>query len=185
MARPQATDLAPFTRLIAIGMTLGFVGDLFMAQVFPIKQHVLAGIGAFALGHVAYILAGLRLAAILGLTAPVPRLIAWLVWLLIGAVGWYVLIFRGHRLSALHVAALPYALLLASTAGIATGLAIQDARLIPLTLGAALFLFSDLMIAARLFAGLSTRRVHIDDLIWLTYGPGQCLIVYTAALLLR
>jgi uncharacterized membrane protein YhhN len=181
----QATPLAPYTLLIAVGMTLGLAGDLLLARVVPVSQHFLAGIAAFAAGHVAYILAGLRLAGILGLTAPLPRLLGWLAWLAVGAFGWYYVVHRGQKESnALDWVALVYALLLASTAGVATGLALQDARLVPLALGAALFLFSDLMIAAKEFAGKSFGRIQIDDLIWLTYGPGQCFIVYTTAFLL-
>jgi hypothetical protein len=178
------SPLAPYARLIALGMTLGFLGDLFMAHALPAPNHTLAGIAAFAVGHVAYIMAGLSLANILGLTAAAPRALAWLLWLVIGAVGWYLVIYRGQKqLDILDWAALPYALLLASTTGVATGLALQDARLVPLALGAALFLFSDLMIAAKLFAGRSLRWIDIDDLIWLTYGPGQMLIVYTTLML--
>lgn len=179
------TDLGVYTRLIAIGMTLGLAGDLFMARALPSRNPVLTGIAAFALCHVAYIVAGLRLAVILDLTASAPRLAAWLAWLLLGAATWYLLIFRGQKPSILHWASLPYALLLASTAGVATGLALQEGALAALALGAALFLFSDLMIAAKLFAGLSFRHIAMDDLIWLTYGPGQMLIVYTTVLLLR
>ena len=84
---------------------------------------------------------------------------------------------RGHTPTTLHWAALPYALLLASTAGFATGLALQDATLLPLALGAALFLLSDLILAAQLFNHLHFPL--IGDVIWLTYGPGQMLIVYT------
>lgn len=179
------SPLAPYTLLIALGMSLGFAGDLFLARVLPVRQYFLAGIAAFALGHVAYIVAGLRLADILGLTALPPRLLGWLVWLAVGAFGWYYVVFRGQEeTDVLDWVALPYALLLASTVGVATGLALQDGRLIPLALGAALFLFSDLMIAAKEFAGKSLRRIQIDDLIWLTYGPGQCLIVYTTSFLL-
>lgn len=176
--------LSVFARLIAVGMSLGFVGDLFLARVLPAPNHVLAGIGAFALGHVAYISAGLRLAPILGLTAPAPRLIALLVWLLIGAFGWYFVVFRGQKKpDVLDWAALPYALLLASTAGVFAGLDLQATTFIPAALGAALFLSSDLLIAAKLFAGRETKRINIDDLIWLTYGPGQMLIVCTSLFL--
>ena len=99
--------------------------------------------------------------------------------------GWYFVVFRGQKQhDVMDWAASPYALLLASTAGVFTGLALQAAALSPTAFGAALFLFSDLMIAAKLFAGRETRRINIDDLIWLTYGPGQMLIVYTTAFLL-
>jgi hypothetical protein len=77
----------------------------------------------------------------------------------------------------LHYAALPYALLLSSTAGFATGLALNSGLFIPLALGCALFLLSDLIIAARLFNGVYFRL--IDDVVWLTYGPAQMLIVYS------
>jgi hypothetical protein len=79
----------------------------------------------------------------------------------------------------LHWVALPYALLLASTAGVATGLALQDTAFWPMAAGAALFLLSDLILAAQLFNGRRFRL--IDDVIWLTYGPGQMLIVYSVA----
>jgi uncharacterized membrane protein YhhN len=180
----QAPGLSPFALCIAIGMTFGLIGDLFLAHLIPVKQDMLAGIASFGLGHVAYIVGGLLLAGILDLQAPALRLISWLAWLLVGALGWYFLVFRGQKPTALRWAVLPYALLLSSTAGIATGLALLDARLLPFALGAALFLFSDLMIGVRLFAERSFGSLNIDDLIWLTYGPGQCLIVYTTAFLL-
>ncbi len=181
----QGSNLGPFPLLIAVGMSLGFCGDLFLARLLPFPSHTLGGMAAFALGHVAYIVAGLRLAAVLGLDASGVRLISWLAWLLIGLLGWYFVVFRPQKQhDVLDWAALPYALLLASTAGVFTGLALQAAVLIPTALGAALFLFSDLMIAAKLFAGRETRRINIDDLIWLTYGPGQMLIVYTSFYLL-
>jgi hypothetical protein len=175
----RESGAAAFALLIAVGMTLGFLGDLFMAKLLPVSPHVLWGIGAFGLGHVAYIAAILGYGTTQGLDAAGPRFGAWLVWLLIGAVAWYFVVFRGHasRPTALHWAALPYALLLASTAGFATGLALQNPAFVPLAIGAVLFLISDLILAAQLFAGRSFRL--IDDVIWLTYGPGQMLIVYS------
>ena len=52
-----------------------------------------------------------------------------------------------------------------------------------LAIGGALFLLSDLILAARLF-----NEVHfplIGDVIWLTYGPAQMLIVYSVGSALR
>lgn len=174
--------LARFSLLIAVGMTLGFVGDLFMARVIPLPNRFFGGIGGFALGHVAYIAAGVGLANTLDVP-PVTRLAGWLAWLLIGAAGWWVIVYRGQTRTALHWATLPYALLLASTAGVATGLALHQPVFLPFAVGAALFLFSDLMIAAQLFAAPVVRGrvlgVNVEDLIWLTYGPGQMLIVHT------
>jgi hypothetical protein len=164
---------------LAIGMTLGCLGDLFLAGALALPQPVLGGIAAFGLGHLAYILGLLQFGTQQHLDAPGPRWGAWLVWLLIGLAGWYLVVFRGSRPTFLHGAALPYALLLASTAGVATGLAVQAPVFIPLAIGAALFLLSDLILAAQLFNHL--RFPLIGDVIWLTYGPAQALIVYSLA----
>jgi hypothetical protein len=47
---------------------------------------------------------------------------------------------------------------------------------LPLALGAALFLASDLLVAGEHFGRM--RFPHIGDAVWLTYGPAQMLIVY-------
>jgi hypothetical protein len=169
------SDLALLT---AIGMTLGFVGDLFMAKlIIKTDQSVFGGIGSFGLGHVAYIAALLTVANRFGLDAATPRWAALALALVFGAAAWYVVVLRGAATpSALHWAALPYALLLATTAGLAGGLALQDARFIPVAIGGLLFLTSDLMLAAQLFNHAYFR--WISDWIWLTYGPAQMLIVY-------
>lgn len=178
----QAHAAALYMLLIALGVTLGFIGDLFMARLIFKDNNVLAGIAAFGLGHVAYIAALLWVGDTFGYNAFTPRVGAWAVWLAIGAAGWYLVVYsRAPVRSTMHVAALPYALLLASTAGFATGLALQQSAFIPLALGAALFLISDLILAAQLFAGL--HFTSIGDMIWLTYGPAQMLIVTSVAAL--
>jgi len=159
-----------YSLLIAIGMTLGWFGDLFMAELLPLRDHVMGGIASFGLGHIAYI------AAILSLTPQVQWAVAGIA-LLVGLAGWYAVVFRGGKdAMLLRWAALPYALLLATTAGVATGLAIQMPVFLPLALGAALFLASDLLVAGRHFGRI--RFPHIGDAVWLTYGPAQMLIVY-------
>ena len=171
-----------YALLIAFGMTFGFIGDLALAGFLPGGRNVIAGIISFGIGHIFYITAMLRFATATGLTATGPRWGALGVWLLVGFVGWYVVVLRGANTAGItpgvvHWIALPYALLLASTAGLATGLALQDGRFIPLALGAALFLLSDLILAGDMFSGLTFRL--IGDVIWLTYGPAQMLIVYS------
>jgi hypothetical protein len=175
---PAGTRLALW---IALGMTLGCLGDLFLAGVIRLREPVLGGMAAFGLGHIAYITALLPF-------WNSPELAAGSRWgalaalLLIGAAGWYLVVFRGHKHTTLHWAALPYALLLASTAGVASGLALQSPLFLALAVGAALFLVSDLILAAQLF-----NKLHfplIGDVIWLTYGPAQALIVYSVFLYL-
>ncbi len=178
----RGSDAAGYATLIALGMTLGFLGDLFMANLLPGSQPVLGGMAAFGLGHVAYIAAGLRASTTFGLDAPGPRALAWAAWLAVGLIGWYVAVMRGGPRTVLHWIALPYALLLASTAGVATGLAFQSRVFLPFAAGAALFLISDLILAAGLFSGW--RHPRRDDIIWLLYGPGQMLIVYSSGMAL-
>jgi hypothetical protein len=180
--------------LIAIGMSLGFLGDLFMARVLPAPDRVIAGILSFGLGHVAYIAAGMSVWRTFEPGSAGPFIAAWLAWLLIGAAAWYVVVYRGPSIWYLFVrrsvpgnplawAALPYALLLASTAGVATGLALQSVAFLPFAFGAALFLVSDLILASQLFTGRSFP--FIGDVIWLTYGPGQMFIVYSVSAVMR
>jgi hypothetical protein len=173
---------AGFALPIALGMTLGCIGDLFLAGWPPLAQPVLGGIAAFGAGHVAYIAALLWLGGRAGLDAPAPRWAALLAWLALGAAGWYLVVLRGRKPSVLRWAALPYALLLAGMAGLAGGLALQAPALVPLAAGGALFLLSDLILAGQLFSGL--RFPLIGDVIWLTYGPAQLLIVYATGLAL-
>lgn len=152
---------------IALGMALGFLGDLFMAGALPAPNRVIAGMASFGIGHVAYI------GAMIWLAPPVWWAVG--LWLLIDVLLFYVLLLRGRRASALLRAALIYSLLLASTAGFGLGLAIGHPLFAGLAVGAALFLVSDLLIALDLFAGV--RLPLHDDLVWLLYGPGQLLIV--------
>ncbi len=169
-------DAGAAALLVALGMTLGFLGDLFMARLIPVGNHILGGIGAFGLGHILYIVAFVQFDALAG-TIMGANAAALVVWWLIGVGGWYLVVFRGQKPTPLHLAALPYALLLSSTAGFATMLAVtQPSVFLPLAVGAALFLLSDLILAAELFNGLHFPL--IGDVVWLTYGPAQMLIVY-------
>mgnify|MGYP001184955005 CR=1 FL=1 len=176
-----------YALLVAVGMTFGLLGDLALAGWLPGGRNVIMGIAFFGIGHIFYITAMLRFATVAGLTASGPRWGALAVWLLVGLVGWYIVVLRGAAAGGItpgivHWIALPYALLLAGTAGVATGLALQDGRFIPLAIGGALFLLSDLILAGEMFSGLSFRL--IGDVIWLTYGPAQMLIVYSVSAVL-
>jgi hypothetical protein len=161
------THAVRYASLIAAGMTLGFIGDLFMARVLPLGNRLVGGIAAFGLGHILYI------AAITGY-GPVGWA-ALLIWLAIGGLLCYFLVLRGQDRHPIRWLVLPYALLLSATAGVATGLAFQQPLFAGLAVGAVLFLISDLLIALDLFAG--RRFPALNNLIWLTYGPGQALIV--------
>lgn len=170
-----------FGTCVAIGMTLGTVGDFFNAGLLNfvgLKDPVLGGIIAFGLGHIAYITGCVDLARRTGLTNRQALLGAILAWQLIGVVAWYFVVMQGTEARALVWPCLPYSLLLAGTAGITAGIAWQDRRWLGLAVGAALFLTSDLILAFELFRG---QFEYDTESVWLTYGSGQMLIVFAAA----
>ena len=173
----HSSAAARFTACIAVGMTLGGIGDFFNAgwlDFVPLDDPVLGGIVAFALGHVAYITGFVSLAKLAGLTNLRAIFGAVFAWQLIGLVGWYFVAAQGTEARALVWPALPYSLLLAGTAGITSGLARQDRRLLGPALGGALFLASDLILSFELFRG---SFAYQTECVWLTYGPAQMLIV--------
>jgi len=175
---PAASVIA----LIATGMTLGAIGDCFNAGVLQefvrLPDPVLGGIAAFGLGHVAYITACLLVARRCGFHSRAKRFAAVAFWQGVGLLGWFFVVYHGTNSGARMLVwpALPYSLLLAATAGLATHLALENHRLCPLGIGAALFLISDLILAFRLFHGDFSLASHA---VWMTYGPGQMLIVYS------
>lgn len=172
------TAVRKYAVLIAVGMTLGFVGDLFNAGLIPgvFEEDTIGGIIAFGLGHVAYIVGMLNLEKVAALGRPGLRWIALAVWLAIGFFGWLYVTTDAPKGGDLRWPALPYSLLLAGTAGLASGVALRDRRFVPLAVGGALFLASDLVLAWELFQG----SFHMaGDIVWLTYGPAQMLIVYS------
>jgi hypothetical protein len=169
----QGTPVDNLAAWVAIGMSFGFLGDLFMAELIPLQPRVLYGMGAFGLGHIAYIVGMGRISYLHHFAFPNWPILA--IWWVVALLGWFFVVFRGSKASVLHYAALPYALLLATTAGSATGLALLDSNFLLMAIGAGLFLLSDLILAAQLFNGL--KFPLIGDVVWLTYGPGQMLIV--------
>jgi YhhN family len=175
----RQSPVGNYALLIAVGMSCGCLGDLFLASVIPLSEPVLGGMLAFGLGHVSYLVAAIAVGNQFRFGAPLPRFGMLAVWLLIGLTGWYIVIFRGQKPGTLHWAALPYALLLASVAGLFSGLALQSGTFVPAALGAALFLVSDLILANQLFNGRTFP--FVGDIIWLTYGPGQALLVASVA----
>jgi len=120
---------------------------------------------------------------IAGLNNAKIRWAALTAWWAMAGIAWYVTVARGNDLTVMHWAALPYSLLLAGTAGFATGLALQANPFLWTAAGAALFLFSDLVVAVHMFAADGPQVS--GDLVWLTYGPGQMLIVFSIAPALR
>jgi uncharacterized membrane protein YhhN len=98
-------------------------------------------------------------------------------WQLIGLLSWLLIAFPASQNTSLIWPALGYTLLLAGTAGMASGLAYHRKRMCPVAIGAGLFLASDLLLAIGMFRGSFPFR---SEAVWLTYGPGQMLIVVSS-----
>jgi len=163
-----------FRLAIAIGMTFGLIGDIFMAQLFPVKDFVIGGIASFSIGHLAYLYGFSKI--ILETTGkgfPNWEIIG--IWWCIASVGWFITVYYRSQPKFLHYAALPYAFLLSSTVAFTNGLFLSDKHFLITLIGAILFLISDLILAADLFKRTQFR--YSNDLVWLLYGPGQMLIV--------
>ena len=95
---------------------------------------------------------------------------------LLAATGlFYGVFLRNKKRSPLLWAALVYSLLLASTALLGVSLALQLPLFGVLAVGGLFFFASDLILALELFN--QTRFPYLGDWVWLTYGPGQALIV--------
>jgi hypothetical protein len=177
------TPLAAYAVLLFFGMTFSFVGDVIMAQLLPLPQYVLLGMGAFGVAHVLYISGYLRLGGVLGLQSGEARAIGLAVLIVLAIVLWWTLIRSPKTPAVLNYGSLGYALLLAAMAGLAASLALQEPRFVPLALGALLFLISDVFLGHRLFRG--GKFLLVGDLVWMTYIVGQLLIVFSTAAGLR
>ncbi|MCA9264036.1 MAG: lysoplasmalogenase [Planctomycetales bacterium] len=163
---------------VALGMTLGCLGDAspLLGSRWPDPQRTLGNMVLFGLGHLAYIRAcvvacrtvknGTRQWQWYGSIA---------LWLLLGCLTWYFAAYRGPRFPVLKLPALGYTLLLATTTGVATACARSCRSFIAVAVGAMLFLASDLLLAVWIF---HDRVYRPFDLVWLTYGIGQMLIVF-------
>ncbi len=170
-----------YTLMIAIGIVLGTIGDFFNAGVLQsfieLPNPVLGGIAAFGLGHIAYIAGCWDVIRKANLTSIAKMWIAILAWQVIAVIGWLLIVLPSEVEEAKIAIwpALPYSMLLAGTAGVATGMVLQDRRFTILAVGAALFLFSDLVLAWGMFQGSIAYQTAA---VWIPYGGGQMLIVY-------
>lgn len=159
--------------LITLGLALGAVGDFALSR--PGKPAFLAGMAAFAAGHLAYAV------AFRGWMGPgvAPWQIAALITLALLILSTEV--WLAPRTADLRAPVRGYALIIGAMAALA--LLLPPAGLIT-ALGAALFVLSDTLLALRLFvAGTLAARLALGAAVWPAYWLGQYLILRGAALL--
>nr|WP_304611205.1 lysoplasmalogenase family protein [Paracoccus sp. S1E-3] len=147
---------------VVLGLALGAVGDYFLTR--RAETAFLAGMAAFAAGHLAY--AGwmftpghaARMICALPMLALALSTEAWLL----------------RHTGALKAPVRAYVWVISLMAAAATTL---PSLLWPAMLGAALFVASDLLLALRLFVARAAQtRKRLSLLLWPAYWGGQALI---------
>lgn len=153
--------------LVVAGLALGALGDFALAR--PGEAWFLAGMAAFALGHLAYVIQLAGLPQTTGIAV-------WLVWAGVAALVLWALAWLAPRAGALRWPVSVYALIIGAMAGFAL---ILGPGMAVLKWGAVLFVASDLMLSFRLFVvqQAATKR-RLDLALWPAYWGGQALILW-------
>ena len=151
--------------LVIAGLALGAAGDFCLSR--PGERAFLAGMAAFAAGHLAYFLWFLRLGA--GTPPPIAGLA-------VALFGIAVLFWIAPRAGALRAPVSAYVGVILAMALAALGL--RDHPLA--TAGALVFVASDLTLALELFVLGPDRRRPAAYLVWALYWPAQALILAAA-----
>jgi uncharacterized membrane protein YhhN len=154
---------------IVAGLALGAVGDFALSR--PGTRWFLAGMGAFATGHLAYVAAFLT--AFGPLIAPGP--VGWAMLAAIAALVLSTEVWLAPHTGALRWPLRGYALVIGTMAA-AAGLLPPGFGL--MQMGVALFLASDLILALRLFRLKGeAARLRAARMLWPAYWAGQALIL--------
>lgn len=172
LALAGLAGLAP--GLIVAGLALGSAGDFALSR--PGTRAFLAGMAAFALGHLAYVLAFAGRSLELGGLAFGPgrvALLGLLVVLMISTEFWL-----APRTGALRWPVRGYGLIIGAMAA-AVILLPENGGDRLLQVGAALFLLSDTLLAIRQFVarGEPAKRA-LGYAVWPAYWAGQALILW-------
>ena len=154
---------------IVAGLALGAGGDFALSR--PGTRGFLAGMGAFAAGHLAYVLAFLTA---FGPVAP-PGPFGWAMLAAIAALVISTEVWLSPHTGALRWPVRGYALVIGTMAAAAVllppGMRMMQA-------GVALFLASDVILALRMFRLTGeTARLRASRALWPAYWAGQALIL--------
>jgi uncharacterized membrane protein YhhN len=164
---------------VVVGLVMGAVGDLILADLFRVKRTEIAAMGAFGLGHLCYIAAILAARAVYGLGG-LGLLLAGVAGAALGVAGWRALVYNPGGSRVLNAGSLVYGLLLFVTVGLAVGLAAGSGELASLAVGLALFAVSDVILAQALIRKRGTPLLR--DIVWIIYSGGQMLIAYSVGM---
>lgn len=165
---------------VAIGMTCGFLGDLALTQwAVEGRASFLVALGAFGAGHASYVV------------ALSSKLREWklgsLAWPVAALGGWHFAIWGAEARPGGYVwPILAYGLALSGVAAVAASLAAKDRRHLMTVFGASAFMVSDFWIGLTVFNPERAKAAYAAlglDVVWLTYGPAQFLIVHSVAVI--
>ncbi len=166
----RAESMPPAVRWLAFGLVFAWFGDLLLSGAGDL--YFIAGIGAFLVMQVCYIVAFTRV--------PGPGLVrAWKVAIIPYGVLWVVLnLLVSGGVGALRIPVLIYSAVLVTMALAALDLVIRVPQRLGwrVAIGAALFLVSDAVIALTAFGPLSESR-GASVIVMTTYLISQAMIV--------
>ncbi|HVY88996.1 MAG TPA: lysoplasmalogenase [Hyphomonadaceae bacterium] len=145
--------------LVGIALLLCATGDVLLELVF------VAGMAAFALGHVVYILCFVEWGRVLGLNKRDYPMAGLVVIVSLALLAWF---FPG--MGSLTIPALIYQAVI--TTMVASALVVKAPMLA--RLGAVVFMLSDTLIAVGKFAGVAPPTGSV----WLTYAAAQIMIAW-------
>lgn len=177
--------------LVCAALGLSWLGDAMLAHYPPVAGKVrdpfIAGMGFFALAHMAYIaafalsLSGMPLlrmripGALLG-SELIPGLLP--VYLLLGLLFWVLFILRTPQPGPVKAAVLVYAELLCAMGAFACGASFTGVSFVwLLPLGGLLFIVSDGVIALHVFHDRIESERRYEAAVWCTYLPAQVLLL--------
>jgi len=172
-------NIATAAILLILGLLFGAIGDLILANVFPLKHPELAAMGAFGIGHGFYIVTILALSSALARMPFIQIMITLGISLIAGAALWRVLVYNPTGKSSLNTGSLIYGLVLVSVVGLAINLWLQTGSFALLAVGIILFAISDVILAQSLIRKQGTP--FLRDIVWIIYSGGQMLIAFSVA----
>jgi uncharacterized membrane protein YhhN len=153
--------------LVIGGLALGAAGDFALAR--KSEGWFLAGLAAFAVGHLAYLIALSDLPATSGTAV-------WLVWGMVGLLVLWTILWLAPKAGNLRWPVGGYGVIIGAMLGFALTLA---PGMLLLKTGAVLFTLSDLLLSLRLFVVQNPRiQRQLDLLLWPAYWGGQALILW-------
>jgi hypothetical protein len=174
VALASGTGAAPYARWIVFGLVLGAVGDVILAGVFPIAHPFYPGGAAFALGHIATLMAILFLRKNLIIGGWLTMAAVSLPALLLAALVWEFAIRNPDGRRSLNTGTLFYEGLITVVTALGIGFSIQTGTVYLLGIGLGLFWLSDLLLLRTEVRGKGFPLVR--DVVWILYSSGQMLI---------